>query len=151
MSFELQETTIHGHRVAYRQAGSGAPIVLIHGITASSRVWELVGRRLARHHTVLAPDLLGHGETAKPRGDSTGAFASGWCCRCWPPLEISARRSVCSVDGRRPWASAAGCTASCARRRFRAQIRDLILWLDLEAGTCCRRGGRWAARSGGPA
>src|SRR5436309_9550335 len=78
MSFELQETTIHGHRVAYRLAGSGPPIVLIHGITASSRVWELVGPRLARNHTVLAPDLLGHGETAKPKGDySMGAFASG--------------------------------------------------------------------------
>jgi pimeloyl-ACP methyl ester carboxylesterase len=78
MSFEQQETTIHGHRVAYRLAGSGPPIVLIHGITASSRVWELVGPRLARHHTVLAPDLLGHGHTAKPRGDySMGAFASG--------------------------------------------------------------------------
>src|SRR5689334_19006119 len=78
MSFDLQETTIHGHRVAYRLAGSGPPIVLIHGITASSRVWETVGPRLARHHTVLAPDLLGHGESAKPRGDySMGAFASG--------------------------------------------------------------------------
>jgi pimeloyl-ACP methyl ester carboxylesterase len=69
MSFGLRETTIHGHRVAYRLAGSGPPIVLIHGITASSRLWELVGPRLARHHTVLTPDLLGHGETAKPRGD----------------------------------------------------------------------------------
>jgi pimeloyl-ACP methyl ester carboxylesterase len=78
MSFELQETTIHGHRVAYRLAGSGPPIVLIHGITASSRVWELVGPRLAQNHTVLAPDLIGHGESAKPRGDySMGAFASG--------------------------------------------------------------------------
>jgi pimeloyl-ACP methyl ester carboxylesterase len=78
MSFELQETTIHGHRVAYRLAGSGPPIVLIHGITSSSQVWELVGPRLARHHMVLAPDLLGHGQSAKPRGDySMGAFASG--------------------------------------------------------------------------
>src|SRR6201993_2201378 len=78
MSFDLQETTIHGHRVAYRLAGSGPPIVLIHGITASSRVWETVGPRLARDHTVLAPDLLGHGHSAKPRGDySMGAFASG--------------------------------------------------------------------------
>jgi pimeloyl-ACP methyl ester carboxylesterase len=78
MSFELRETTIHGHRVAYRMAGSGPPIVLMHGITASSVVWELVGPQLARHHTVLAPDLLGHGQTAKPRGDySMGAFASG--------------------------------------------------------------------------
>ena len=40
MSFELQETTIHGHRVAYRLAGSGPPLVLIHGITASSAVWD---------------------------------------------------------------------------------------------------------------
>jgi pimeloyl-ACP methyl ester carboxylesterase len=78
MSFELQETTIHGHRVAYRMAGSGPPLVLIHGITSSSQVWELVGPQLARHHTVLAPDLLGHGQSAKPRGDySMGAFASG--------------------------------------------------------------------------
>ncbi|MGN6872396.1 MAG: alpha/beta fold hydrolase [Solirubrobacteraceae bacterium] len=78
MSFELQETKIHGHRVAYRLAGSGPPIVLIHGITSSSMVWEGVGPRLARHHTVLAPDLLGHGQSAKPRGDySMGAFASG--------------------------------------------------------------------------
>jgi pimeloyl-ACP methyl ester carboxylesterase len=78
MSFELRETTIHGHRVAYRLAGSGPPIVLIHGITASSAVWESVGPELARHHTVLAPDLLGHGHSAKPRGDySMGAFASG--------------------------------------------------------------------------
>ncbi|HET6870957.1 MAG TPA: alpha/beta fold hydrolase [Solirubrobacteraceae bacterium] len=78
MSFELQETTIHGHRVAYRLAGSGPPIVLIHGITSSSMVWEGVGPQLARQHTVLAPDLLGHGQSAKPRGDySMGAFASG--------------------------------------------------------------------------
>ncbi len=78
MSFELQETTIHGHRVAYRLAGSGPPVVLIHGITSSSMVWEGVGPQLARHHTVLAPDLLGHGQSAKPRGDySMGAFASG--------------------------------------------------------------------------
>ena len=78
MSFELKETSIHGHRVAYRMAGSGPPIVLIHGITSSSVMWEEVGPQLARDHTVVAPDLLGHGQSAKPRGDySMGAFASG--------------------------------------------------------------------------
>jgi pimeloyl-ACP methyl ester carboxylesterase len=78
MTFELQEITIHGHRVAFRMAGSGPAIVLIHGITASSATWETVGPELARQHTVLAPDLLGHGQSAKPRGDySMGAFASG--------------------------------------------------------------------------
>ncbi len=77
MRFELRETTIHGHRVAYRLAGSGPPIVLIHGITSSSVVWELVGPQLACHHTVLAPDLLGHGQSAKPRTERLALVSSG--------------------------------------------------------------------------
>src|SRR5438270_4354299 len=78
MSFELQETTLHGHRVAYRMAGSGPPVLLIHGVASSSADWEVAGPMLARRHSVLAPDLLGHGASAKPRGDySMGAFASG--------------------------------------------------------------------------
>jgi pimeloyl-ACP methyl ester carboxylesterase len=69
---------LHGHPVSYRMAGSGPAIVLIHGITSSSRTWERVVPALAKHHTVIAPDLLGHGESAKPRGDySLGAYASG--------------------------------------------------------------------------
>jgi pimeloyl-ACP methyl ester carboxylesterase len=77
-SFELRETKLHGHRVAYRMEGSGPPIILIHGITSSSATWDVVGPLLARKHTVLAPDLFGHGQSAKPRGDySMGAFASG--------------------------------------------------------------------------
>jgi pimeloyl-ACP methyl ester carboxylesterase len=78
IDFQLQEMTLHGHRVAYRLAGEGPPIVLIHGITSSSANWRRVAPLLARHHTVIAPDLIGHGQSAKPRGDySMGAFASG--------------------------------------------------------------------------
>ena len=75
---ELQETLLHGHRVAYRRAGSGPVIVLVHGITSTSATWERVIPYLAERFTVIAPDLLGHGESAKPRGDySLGAYASG--------------------------------------------------------------------------
>src|ERR687889_944684 len=75
---ELKEIELHGHRVAYRCAGSGPAIVLVHGITSTSATWERVMPYLARRHTVLAPDLLGHGQSAKPRGDySLGAYASG--------------------------------------------------------------------------
>jgi pimeloyl-ACP methyl ester carboxylesterase len=78
MAFELQHLTIHGRRVAYRLAGDGPAIVLLHGITSSSESWREVGTELAKRYTVLAPDLIGHGESAKPRGDySMGAFASG--------------------------------------------------------------------------
>jgi pimeloyl-ACP methyl ester carboxylesterase len=69
---------LHGHPVSYRMAGSGPVIALIHGITSSGRTWERVVPALAKRHTVIAPDLLGHGESAKPRGDySLGAYASG--------------------------------------------------------------------------
>jgi pimeloyl-ACP methyl ester carboxylesterase len=75
---EHEEITLHGHRVSYRQAGWGPLVVLIHGITGSSETWADVIEPLAEKYTVVAPDLLGHGASAKPRGDySLGAYASG--------------------------------------------------------------------------
>src|SRR5215218_9483598 len=74
----LHEILLHGHRVFYRSAGSGPVVVLVHGITSTSATWSNVLPYLAEHFTVIAPDLLGHGESAKPRGDySLGAYASG--------------------------------------------------------------------------
>ncbi len=74
----LCETVLHGHRVFYRSAGSGPVLVLIHGITSTSATWAYVLPSLAEHFTVIAPDLIGHGESAKPRGDySLGAYAAG--------------------------------------------------------------------------
>ena len=67
---------LHGHRVSYRTAGEGPVILLIHGITGDSRQWTQIIPQLADRYTVVAPDLLGHGESAKPRGDySLGAYA----------------------------------------------------------------------------
>ena len=75
---EVEFVSIHGHEVAYRTAGDGPVLVLLHGIAGSSATWSRVIDRLAQTHTVVAPDLLGHGESAKPRGDySLGAYASG--------------------------------------------------------------------------
>ena len=73
----LRRLKLHGHRVAYRQAGSGPVLMLVHGITSDSRTWKRVMPYLARRFTVLAPDLAGHGGSAGPRGDySLGAHAS---------------------------------------------------------------------------
>jgi pimeloyl-ACP methyl ester carboxylesterase len=77
LEFLPWETEVHGHRVIYRMAGSGPPVVLIHGMVNSSRHWEPVALRLAEEHTVIAPDLIGHGDSAAVRGDySLGAHAS---------------------------------------------------------------------------
>jgi pimeloyl-ACP methyl ester carboxylesterase len=75
--FEAQQIELHGHRMIYRSAGSGPPVVLIHGMVNSSRHWETVALRLAARYRVIAPDLIGHGDSAAVRGDySLGAHAS---------------------------------------------------------------------------
>jgi len=75
--FDEWQIDLHGHRAIYRIAGSGPPVVLIHGMLNSSRHWERVALQLADRYTVIAPDLLGHGDSATPRGDySLGAHAA---------------------------------------------------------------------------
>jgi pimeloyl-ACP methyl ester carboxylesterase len=77
---QLHHLELHGDRVAYCDAGpdTGSPetLLLIHGMAGSSATWRSVIPQLSEHYRVIAPDLLGHGESAKPRGDySLGAFA----------------------------------------------------------------------------
>jgi pimeloyl-ACP methyl ester carboxylesterase len=75
--FEEWEIELHGRRVVYRVAGEGPPVVLIHGMLNSSSHWQDVAAGLAADHLVIAPDLIGHGDSAAPRGDySLGAHAA---------------------------------------------------------------------------
>jgi pimeloyl-ACP methyl ester carboxylesterase len=74
----LQFRTIHGYKRAYRIAGSGPAILLIHGIGDNSTTWHGIQAKLAQRFTVIAPDLLGHGRSDKPRADySVAAYANG--------------------------------------------------------------------------
>jgi len=74
---EESEIVLHGRRFKYRRAGEGPLVVLLHGIAGSSAVWRNIIPRLSEHYTVIAPDLLGHGASAKPKGDySLGAYAN---------------------------------------------------------------------------
>jgi pimeloyl-ACP methyl ester carboxylesterase len=69
---------VHGHRLAFVRAGSGPPLLLLHGIANTAQTWAGVLERLAATHTVIAPDLLGHGSSDKPRGDySVAGYANG--------------------------------------------------------------------------
>jgi pimeloyl-ACP methyl ester carboxylesterase len=73
---ELKFLDLHGDRVAYLDEGSGEVILLLHGMAGSSQTWRSVIGPLSRKYRVVAPDLLGHGNSAKPRSDySLGAFA----------------------------------------------------------------------------
>ena len=74
---EMRYLDLHGERVAYRDAGTGETLLLIHGMAGSSATWRAVIPELSKKYRVLAPDLQGHGESTKPRGDySLGAFAA---------------------------------------------------------------------------
>ncbi|MCU1600386.1 MAG: alpha/beta hydrolase fold protein, partial [Frankiales bacterium] len=77
-----ESTVLHGHKRSYLLAGprlGAAPVLwLIHGIGDSSQAWNAVLPLLAERYTVVAPDLLGHGQSDKPRADySVGGFANG--------------------------------------------------------------------------
>ena len=78
MPIRLRYRTVHGYRRAFRMAGKGRAILLIHGIGDSSETWRDVMPGLARSYRVVAPDLLGHGASDKPRADySLPAYANG--------------------------------------------------------------------------
>jgi pimeloyl-ACP methyl ester carboxylesterase len=75
---EVQHITIHGHQRAYVMLGEGPALLLLHGLGCDHTTWEPVIRSLAKKYTVIAPDLLGHGASAKPRADySVGGYANG--------------------------------------------------------------------------
>jgi pimeloyl-ACP methyl ester carboxylesterase len=74
---EVQYRTIHGYRRAFIHAGQGPALLLIHGIGDCSDTWRELIPQLAHDHTVIAPDLLGHGRSDKPRADySVAAYAN---------------------------------------------------------------------------
>lgn len=78
MAHRVQYVTVHGHRRAFVRRGSGPAILLLHGLGCDHQTWEPVIDSLARDFTVIAPDLLGHGASDKPRADySVGGYANG--------------------------------------------------------------------------
>jgi len=79
---ETRTVTVHGHRRAYaiggREIGTAPALLLLHGLGCNRHTWDPVWDRLGEKYTIIAPDLLGHGESDKPRGDySPGGYANG--------------------------------------------------------------------------
>ena len=75
---EVQRVIIHGHERAFVRMGEGPALLLLHGLACDHTTWLPVMEKLARKYTVIAPDLLGHGSSAKPRADySLGGYANG--------------------------------------------------------------------------
>jgi pimeloyl-ACP methyl ester carboxylesterase len=75
---EIESENLHGRPVTYAVAGEGPVLLLIHGMGGTLRNWQEVIEPLARSHTVIVPDLPGHGASGPGGGDySVGALAAG--------------------------------------------------------------------------
>ncbi|GAA1319022.1 alpha/beta hydrolase [Pseudonocardia xinjiangensis] len=66
-----------GARIRVRTAGSGPPVLLLHGYPQTSAMWHLVAPELARGHTVVAADLRGYGDSVPPPGTADDVAAFG--------------------------------------------------------------------------
>ena len=68
---------LNGHELWYLDTGEGPAVMFIHGLTSTHRNWDHLVEKLRIDHRVLAPDLFGHGASAKSMGDySLGAHAA---------------------------------------------------------------------------
>ncbi|MGQ0560995.1 MAG: alpha/beta fold hydrolase [Gemmatimonadota bacterium] len=84
MDFSTELTVVRGQRIYSLRAGSGPPVILLHGLAGSSRWWRYVMPALADHFTTYAPDLVGFGRS---RGmpatlDETAALVAEWLEAC---------------------------------------------------------------------
>lgn len=63
----MPQVVIQGHRIDYREAGEGRAVLLLHGLAGSSRFWEDTLKALPEGFRGIAPDLLGFGDSEKPK------------------------------------------------------------------------------------
>ncbi len=73
MPYAKKFATVNGHRMAYVDQGAGRPVVFLHGNPTSSYLWRNIMPHLDQTHRVIAPDLIGMGDSAKPALDYTYA------------------------------------------------------------------------------
>jgi haloacetate dehalogenase len=64
--FALERIDVGEVTLRVRHGGDGSPLVLLHGHPRTHVTWHRVAPILARHHTVVCPDLRGYGRSTKP-------------------------------------------------------------------------------------
>ena len=64
---------VNGVKLHYLVAGSGDPVILIHGYAETSHMWLPLIKELQKTHLVIAPDLRGFGDSSMPESDYTKA------------------------------------------------------------------------------
>jgi pimeloyl-ACP methyl ester carboxylesterase len=114
-----------GARMRYLRAGSGPPLILLHGLLAYSFSWRYTMRSLAPYATMYAPDLLGAGFSDRPRGiDHSMRGTAGRVLRFVEKLGLS---SFDLLGTSRGGAVAMAAAAECLTTACGARLRRLVL------------------------
>lgn len=83
-----------GGKLAYREAGSGTPLILVHGSPGEGRSWSRVASKLAERHRLLMPDLPGYGgsdpvpQAPEGRTEAMGAAIAALIDGCGEPVRL---------------------------------------------------------------
>jgi haloacetate dehalogenase len=71
--FTVERRPVNGIEINVRHGGQGPPLLLVHGFPQTHAIWHRVAPGLARHYTLVMPDLRGYGDSAKPASDAAHA------------------------------------------------------------------------------
>lgn len=97
---KLEKTiNIDGFNTRYLEAGQGEVIILLHGTTLSGPSWYPIIDHLAKKYRVIAPDMIGHGESDKPDAPYTRAYFAKWLKEFMAALNIDKATMVGSSLG----------------------------------------------------
>lgn len=115
----MSKISVRGIEIGYDQAGSGTPVVLLHGFPFNRSMWSEQIEALLPRHRVLAPDLRGHGETTVTSGTAAIEEMARDVSALMEKLNIS-RAAVCGL-------SMGGYVAMALYRMFPLRARALVL------------------------
>src|SRR6185503_10351796 len=90
-NFTQTQVAADGATINLRYAGAGPPVLLLHGYPQTHTMWHLVAPLLAERFTVVAADLRGYGDSAKPPG---GDDHAGYAKRAMAHDQVQAMRAL---------------------------------------------------------
>lgn len=96
---EKGEVTAGSVKTAYLATGSGAPVVCLHGAAAGAVTYYKSIAALAQHFRVIVPDIVGYGESDKPKAPYTRPYFAAWLCDFFTALGIQKAHVVGNSQG----------------------------------------------------
>ena len=120
VQMDEQVTTVDGHTMHSLVAGSGSPVILVHGLLGAAACWRPTMHLLAHSAQVYAIDALGIGRSERVRGLDAGLLASAARLCLWMDHRQIKRADLVAT-------SHGGAVAMCFAASFPERVRSLVL------------------------